>query len=175
MKHCVKCGSQLSETAKFCTSCGNRLVIPNEMKNMKSETQVNNMKDQDQKGWLSINWFKLSLVIGVLLAIGVLYNALVTVPREKMAQQEAYRIQQEASAKAQAIDKINQRDECLRIAEMNYRSNWAAACKSQADRMKILGYTNKIADNSGSPDCSLLTGKDVTASYTEQKNLCYKQ
>jgi phage-related tail fiber protein len=130
------------------------------------------------KDFLKENWFKVGIIIAILLLAYSVYYALVVRPDKQATEQQQLKTENQ-----------NLLQTCLALADLNYSSNWATACQTNAQRVKD-GYQNCVNQDLGaancrsvwgtpddSANCSLptTTAQNVNNYHDQDKADCYKQ
>src|SRR4051812_43664076 len=102
------------------------------------------------KEFIEKNWFKLGIIIAVLILAYSIYYSLVVRPERQAMQAENLRIENQANLQS-----------CLDIADTTYSINWSTACHKNAERIKA-GYSSCIKGSDGyamtASDCRSIWG-----------------
>lgn len=113
------------------------------------------------KKWLKENWFKIGLIVVGLGAVFALYQALVSIPREKMERQAAEQRTERFAEDTQRTLMRTSLNMCLDSAEISKSSWWESECI----RLR------------GTEECALpeFNVDMITKAYENDKDDCFKK
>lgn len=91
---------------------------------------------------------KLNQTIAIIVSIAVLviaYQALIVVPKEKIASQEQAIIEKARLERLERLQKAEAYDQCVSVAYSNYNYDWNKACETAGKEAGCTHYTS-VAD-----------------------------
>lgn len=109
------------------------------------------------KDWFSQNWFKVGILVAMILIFFAIYQSFVVIPREEMQREAEETRKKELADAAETfrLEKIeNEKEEerqrnidsCLLTVETNYSDNWSQSCKTLG---KLSNYCINILKKDG--------------------------
>ena len=96
-----------------------------------------------------IKYKSIGIVIAVILAIWIAYTALISIPREELANKLEIQSREELAEAFDKIDRENKYEDCKAIAFSEYSTDWDRACETagkEAD-CSLRGTIPTVLDN----------------------------
>ncbi len=114
--------------------------------------------------FLKANWFKIGVLVCLLLVAFTVYQSFVVLPEKEANRKENADFLEQVRLENQEQEKQDNLDACLADAQRVYDTNWLSSCRTQG---KLSSYCLNITDPDGGYEAYL----KVAATTTSIENL----